>query len=78
MRSVLKKYYQPTPVRLRRLGDTIMIGCTSLMPIILASPLSDKAISWIVTILGVVGVAGKIITNFFTTDEPKTTPPNQP
>lgn len=75
MKSVFKKYYEPTPPRLRRLGDTILIGCTSLTPIIMGSPFSDNAKAWSVTVISILGVIGKVITNFFTDESTKSIQP---
>ena len=72
----LKNYYLPTPARLRRLGDTILFGCTSLSALMMGAPIADEhKKTWIIFGLNVLGVVGKTITNFFKeeddTSEPK-------
>ena len=65
----MKTYYQPTPKKMRKLGDAILLGSTALGTLMMGAPFSDKTISIIVWALGVVGVLGKIITNFAKDDE---------
>lgn len=65
----LKKYYKETPIRFRKIGDTILIGSTSLAAIMMTAPIKETAKVWVVFILNVLGVVGKIITNFFKENE---------
>lgn len=58
-------YKKPTPVRMRKLGDAILLGSTSLSAMMMGAPLDDKTIAITVFILNVVGVFGKVITNLF-------------
>lgn len=57
-------YYQPTPKKWRKIGDAILLGTSALGTLMMGAPFSDKTISIIVWALGVVGVLGKVITNF--------------
>jgi len=59
------KFYSPTPVKMRKIGDAILFGTTALGTLMMGAPFSDKTISIIVWALGVIGVLGKVITNFF-------------
>jgi DNA-binding transcriptional regulator LsrR (DeoR family) len=65
----IKHYYQKTPVRMRKLGDTILIGCTSLSAMMMGAPMSDHAKTWTIFALNVAGVVGKMLTNFFKEDD---------
>ena len=60
---MLKNFYEPTPKRMRKLGDTILIGCTGLSGLMMGSPLSDNGKLWAVFILNSIGVLGKMLTN---------------
>lgn len=60
-----KRYWSPTPKKWRAAGDSIMIGCTGISAMITGSPLSDNTKMWTMFVLNVVGVLGKVITNFF-------------
>lgn len=61
----MKNYYQPTPKKWRKIGDAILLISATLSTLMMGSPLSDKTIAITVWILSVVGVVGKVITNFF-------------
>lgn len=64
----LNKYYSPTPKRWRKIGDAILLLGASLAPIIMGSPMNDHQKAWGVTISSLLGVFGKIATNFATDD----------
>jgi len=66
--TVLKKYYEPTPVKFRKIGDIILITCTAIQPLTMTLPLTDAQRVWVNFGIGVAGVIGKIITNFFSTE----------
>lgn len=76
MRTILKKYYEPTPRRVRMAGDSILMGCTALTPIIMGSPLTDNHKAWAVTVASIIGVIGKVISNFFTETPSSVNPPD--
>lgn len=61
----MKNYYQPTPKRWRKTGDAILLTTATLSTLMMTAPFSDKTISITVWILSVVGVVGKVLTNFF-------------
>lgn len=60
-----KKYFEPTPKRVRVFGDSLVASATFGASI---TALNGHAVA--ATIIMVVGVFGKFISNFFT-DEPK-------
>lgn len=63
-----KKYWEPTPRRMRVLGDTILsIGSTTTGYAII-----DGNKTWAITML-VLTVLGKFLTNFFTLDNDEKT-----
>jgi hypothetical protein len=68
--SLQSDYTKPTPMKWRKIGDAILLGSASLSAMMMGAPISDHAQTWIIFILNVVGVAGKIITNFAKEDEP--------
>lgn len=59
-----KGYWAVTPKRFRIAGDTILVGCASLSTAVMGMPLSDVQIKWTMFVINLVGVAGKIMTNF--------------
>lgn len=65
----IKHFYQPTPAKWRKIGDTILLGCTSLSGMVMGTPLSDTQKLWTITALNAIGVAGKMVTNFFKEDD---------
>jgi len=65
----LSNYYEPTPKKLKKLGDTILIGTASLSAMMMGAPFTDTQKAWIIFSLNVVGVVGKMITNLFKEDD---------
>lgn len=65
MKASWKGYWKSTPVLARKIGDTILVGCASLAAIMMGAPFEDTTIKYIVFGLNIVGVLGKLITNFF-------------
>lgn len=65
----MENYYKPTPKKWRKIGDAILLGTASISTLMMGAPFDDKTISVTVWLLSVVGVAGKVITNFFKEDE---------
>lgn len=63
------KFYSPTPVKIRKIGDAILFGTAALSTLMMGAPFSDHTISVTVWVLSVVGVLGKMITNFFKESE---------
>jgi len=64
----MKKYYAPTPKKWRKIGDTILLGSTSLSAMMMGSPFSEGHKIWIIFGLNVFGVIGKMLTNLVTDD----------
>lgn len=62
-------YYSPTPKKWRKIGDAILLGSTAISTLMLGAPFSDHVISIIVWSLGVIGVVGKVVSNFAKEDE---------
>ena len=67
----LSNYYGPTPKKLKKLGDTILIGTASLSAMMMGAPFTDTQKTWIIFGLNVVGVLGKMITNLFKEEDEK-------
>ena len=65
----MNNYYQPTPKKWRKIGDAILLGTTLMSTLMMGAPFSDKTISVSIWALSVVGVIGKVITNFFKEEE---------
>lgn len=64
-----EKYAAPTPVKWRKIGDAILLGSTGLSALMMGTPIPDRVQTWVVFGLNVLGLAGKIITNFFTEED---------
>jgi hypothetical protein len=62
-------YYQPTPKKWRQIGDAILFGTAALSTLMMGAPFDDRTISITIWVLSVVGVIGKVITNFFKSEE---------
>jgi hypothetical protein len=67
-KTITEKYAAPTPIKWRKIGDSILIGSSGFSALMMGAPLHDNQIIWIVFILNGIGVCGKVITNFFTAD----------
>jgi len=67
----ISDYYKPTPTLFRKIGDTILVGCTSLAAMMMGTPIEEHTKTWLIFSLNVFGVMGKMVTNFFKEDETK-------
>lgn len=76
MRTILKRHYEQTPIRIKKIGDSILYGSTLLVPIIMGSPMTDNHKAWAVTALSLFGAAGKFISNLFTETPSSVNPPD--
>jgi len=61
----IKGFYEPTPVKWRKIGDAVLYFSVSMIPVVHSCPLSANSKLWVVSALAAYGVAGKTITNFF-------------
>ena len=61
----MKNYYKPTPRKWRKIGDAILLTTATLSTLMMTAPFNDRTISITVWLLSVVGVVGKVLTNFF-------------
>lgn len=61
----MKKYWEPTPRHLRKLGDSILIASVGLQGLMTSAPVDGDTKQWLVLGIGALGVVGKIMTNFF-------------
>lgn len=66
----LKHFYEPTPKAMRKIGDTILLGTSGISSMIMGLPLSDNTKLWAVFIINAIGVAAKMLTNFFKEEKP--------
>lgn len=64
--ALVKQYYSPTPVKMRKIGDAILFVCIGIQPLTQTLPLTDNQRLWINFGFSVAGVLAKTITNFFT------------
>lgn len=60
-----QNYWQPTPKKFRQIGDAILLGSTSLSAMMMGAPVSEGTRTWLIFGLNIMGVLGKVITNFF-------------
>ena len=58
----MKKYYQPTPKKWRKLGDALL-GVA-----LVGIPTNLAGYTWISILLFTLGIVGKFLTNFFSED----------
>jgi hypothetical protein len=65
MGNLIKDYKKPTPVKWRKIGDSILLATLALSPMVMQLPLSEHQIIWVNFGLQAFGVIGKVITNFF-------------
>lgn len=66
MKFGLKHYYKPTPKKVRKIGDTLLGVSTFICGYAITAD-----IKWVAVTGLVIGVAGKLFTNFFSNeDEP--------
>ena len=65
----MSNYYSPTPKKWRKIGDAILLGTATLSTLMMGAPFDDRTISLTVWGLSVIGVVGKVITNFFKEEE---------
>ena len=70
----LANYYHPTPKHLRKIGDAILFGSTSLSGMVMGAPFAENYKMYAMFGLNVLGVLGKVITNMF--KEEDVTPSN--
>jgi len=61
----LESYWKPTPQLARKWGDSILIFCVGISPLITTLPITETAQKWWMFGLSAMGVIGKVITNFF-------------
>jgi hypothetical protein len=61
----MKNYYKPTPAKWRKIGDAILLTTATLSTLMMTAPFNDHTIAITVWLLSVVGVVGKVLTNFF-------------
>lgn len=59
--SLKKKYYSPTPVKWKKLGDALLGVSTTITGFAIY-----EETKWIAITALVIGVAGKFLSNFFT------------
>ena len=65
----IKGYYEATPKLFRKVGDSILITCVGISPLVATLPITDGQQKWIMFGLSALGVVGKVITNFFTDEK---------
>ena len=64
-KSLQEKYAAPTPIKWRKIGDSVLVGTSGMSAVLMGAPLPEHYTIWMIFGLNVVGVGGKIITNFF-------------
>jgi hypothetical protein len=60
MKAGLNSYFEPTPKLMRKIGDALM---TASVAITSYAAFAEKP--WVVVISAILGVGGKVMTNFF-------------
>ena len=67
-KSLTEKYAAPTPIKWRKIGDSILVGTSGMSAVMMGAPVPEHYTIWIIFILNTVWVGGKILTNFFSAD----------
>lgn len=62
-------YWHPTPKFWRKVGDSILLATVAIEGLTTQLPISEDSMKWSLFFIGVVGVAGKFITNLFKDEE---------
>lgn len=65
VKTITEKYMAPTPIKWRKIGDSVLVGTSGLSAIMMGAPIPDGYTIWIIFTLNVLGVGAKVITNFF-------------
>lgn len=65
----IKHYYDKTPKKWRKIGDTILVGSGSLSLMVMNLPITDNQKVWANTVINLLGIGGKLLTNFFKEDD---------
>ena len=71
IKKTASRYYSPTPVKWRKIGDSILYGCGAIgaSGLIgfdeLKNIFSPKELKILIGVILILGFAGKFITNFF-------------
>ena len=63
LRKITKRYNAPTPKKWRQIGNALLGISAMGVPAVLMS------YTWVGITLFIIGIAGKFLTNFFSTDE---------
>lgn len=69
MATIKEKYYCPTPKKFRKIGDTILGFSVGLQPILASLPMVEGVKVWVMAGISILGLTGKVITNFYTEDD---------
>ena len=67
-KTMYEKYAAPTPIKWRKVGDSVLVGTSGMSAVIMGAPFPEHITIWVVFGLNVIGVGGKIVTNFFSED----------
>lgn len=66
MKKAFKNYGKPTPIKWRKLGDSLLVA--SMFGMTFASVSNHKYLALVIVCIGIIG---KFLTNFFTEDKPE-------
>jgi hypothetical protein len=67
----MKNYYSPTPKKWRKIGDSALIFSMAVAGYVTQLPITDAQKMWAIFVINLVGVFGKIITNFVSEETPE-------
>jgi hypothetical protein len=68
--GILENYKAPTPVKWRKIGDSILLVSTSMSTMVMGLPITEHQQLWLIFSVNAFGVIGKVITNLFKEDAP--------
>lgn len=61
--KILKNYWKPTPIKMKKIGDALLASS------LFALSISSITGQWWIISFAVVGIIGKFITNFYSKNE---------
>ena len=60
----MKKYYSPTPKIWRKIGDSLLIFSVAVTGFMASLPIQENHKAWLMFSINILGVLGKMLTNF--------------
>lgn len=68
MKLSIKNISKPTSLKMKRLGNNILLLTSGLTTLMMGSPFSAETVLWINWIIGIAGILGKFLTSMTTSE----------